>query len=207
VYDEFGKMLKEAAVMYLYFMQLLGVWGNPQNCSHDSRSLGWEWKPDIRNSKQECQPLKHDWSQDYKNKINGQNQFCSPQSSAVTCVFSSNPRIGTSEGLFRTFGFHKWWRIEYLSERLLDSSFGIETGCELDGRVWFPAGARDFSLLHSDHNASGAHPVSYPVGTRRFFPGVKRLEHETDHSPPSSAEIKNGWVIPPLPHTSSWRGV
>jgi hypothetical protein len=25
VYDEFGKMLKEAAVMYLYFMQLLGV--------------------------------------------------------------------------------------------------------------------------------------------------------------------------------------
>jgi hypothetical protein len=26
-----------------------------------------------------------------------------------------------------------------------------------------------------------------------------------DHSPPSSAEIKNGGTIHPLPHTSSWR--
>jgi hypothetical protein len=35
-------------------------------------------------------------------------------------------------------------------------------------------------------------------------PGVRR--HEADHSSPSSAEVKNGGTIPPLPHTSSWRG-
>jgi hypothetical protein len=30
-------------------------------------------------------------------------------------------------------------------------------------------------------------------------PGVKRQGRETDHSPPSSAEVKNGGAIPPLP--------
>jgi hypothetical protein len=34
-------------------------------------------------------------------------------------------------------------------------------------------------------------------------PGLKRPGREADHSPPSSAEVKNGGVILPLPHTSS----
>jgi hypothetical protein len=38
---------------------------------------------------------------------------------------------------------------------------------------------------------SGAHPASYPVGTRALSLGIKRPEHEADHSPPSSADIKN----------------
>jgi hypothetical protein len=37
-------------------------------------------------------------------------------------------------------------------------------------------------------------------------PGVKQPECEADHSPPSSAEVKNDGVIPPLPSTPSWRG-
>jgi hypothetical protein len=37
------------------------------------------------------------------------------------------------------------------------------------------------------------HPVSYPTGTRYPFPGVKRPAREADHSPPSSAEVKNAW--------------
>jgi hypothetical protein len=44
------------------------------------------------------------------------------------------------------------------------------------------------------------------MGTRGSFPGgVKRPGRESDHSLPSSAEVKNGGAIPPLPHTSSWR--
>jgi hypothetical protein len=35
-------------------------------------------------------------------------------------------------------------------------------------------------------------------------PGVKQQGHEADHSPPSSAEVKNGGAIPSLPHASSW---
>jgi hypothetical protein len=39
-----------------------------------------------------------------------------------------------------------------------------------------------------------------------FLTGVKRPEREADHSPLPSAEIKNVWNIPSLPHTSSWLG-
>jgi hypothetical protein len=36
---------------------------------------------------------------------------------------------------------------------------------------------------------------------------IKRPGRETDHSPPSSAEIKNAWCYTsPLPNTPSWRG-
>jgi hypothetical protein len=37
-----------------------------------------------------------------------------------------------------------------------------------------------------------------------WVPGVKRLGSEADYSPRSSAEVKNGGTLPPLPHVSSW---
>jgi hypothetical protein len=37
------------------------------------------------------------------------------------------------------------------------------------------------------------HPASYPMGTRDFSLGVKRPGREADHSPSSSAEVKNAW--------------
>jgi hypothetical protein len=36
--------------------------------------------------------------------------------------------------------------------------------------------------------------------------GIKRPGSEADHSPSSSAEVKNGAAINPLSHKSSWRG-
>jgi hypothetical protein len=53
---------------------------------------------------------------------------------------------------------------------------------------------------------SGAHPASYPVGSRDPSPGVKRPGREADHSPPSSAEVKNAWCYTSTPNTSSWHG-
>jgi hypothetical protein len=50
-----------------------------------------------------------------------------------------------------------------------------------------------FSLRHHVQTGSGAHPASYPAGTRGFFPAMKRPGRETDHSPPSSTEVKNAW--------------
>jgi hypothetical protein len=41
------------------------------------------------------------------------------------------------------------------------------------------------------------------MGTVGSFPGVKRQKREADHSPASSAEVKNAGAISPLPHTSS----
>jgi hypothetical protein len=39
-------------------------------------------------------------------------------------------------------------------------------------------------------NSSRAHPASYPMGKSALSLGVKRPGRETDHSPPSSAEVK-----------------
>jgi hypothetical protein len=69
----------------------------------------------------------------------------------------------------------------------------------------FMKGARDFDLFHSFQTRSGAHPVSYPMGTGVLSPEVKQSGCEADHSPHSSTTVKNGGAIPSLPHTSSWR--
>jgi hypothetical protein len=53
-----------------------------------------------------------------------------------------------------------------------DSSVGMALSYGLDergSRVRFPAAAGNFSLHHRVQNGSGAHPASYPVGTRDFF--------------------------------------
>jgi hypothetical protein len=55
-----------------------------------------------------------------------------------------------------------------------ESSVGIALGYGLDDRVSrarFPAGTGNFSLHHPIQNGPGAHPASYPMGTRGSFPG------------------------------------
>jgi hypothetical protein len=60
-----------------------------------------------------------------------------------------------------------------------DSSVGTALGYGLEDRgcrVRFPAGAGNFSLHHRCvQNGSGAHPPSYPMGTRGSFPGGKAV--------------------------------
>jgi hypothetical protein len=66
------------------------------------------------------------------------------------------------------------WNMFNVTNR--DSSIGIALGYGLDGwgsRVRFSAGAGNFSLHYRVQNGSGAHPASYPVGTRGSFPGDK----------------------------------
>jgi hypothetical protein len=90
-----------------------------------------------------------------------------------------------------------------------DISIGIATSSGLDDRgskVRFPAGAGNFSFHHRVQNGSGAYPATYPMGTRGSFPGVKQPWCEADHSPLSSAEVKNAWSYTSTPNTSSWRG-
>jgi hypothetical protein len=79
--------------------------------------------------------------------------------------------------------------LSYIKRR--DSSAGIATGYGLDGRDSIPS--RVIKI------GSWAHLVSYPMFTAGFIPGVK-----ADHTPPSSAEVKNAGAIPPLRHMSSW---
>jgi hypothetical protein len=67
-------------------------------------------------------------------------------------------------------------------------------------------GVGNFYLHHRVQNGSGAHPASSIMGTRAISLGVKPAR-EADHSPPSSAEVKE-WVELYIhsPSTPSWRG-
>jgi hypothetical protein len=59
-----------------------------------------------------------------------------------------------------------------------DSSVAIALGYGLkdwDSKVRFPVEAGNFSLHHRIQNGCGAHPASYPVGTRGSFPGGKAI--------------------------------
>jgi hypothetical protein len=74
------------------------------------------------------------------------------------------------------------------------SSGSIVSDYGLDDRaieVRSPTGA-DFSSSPCVQTGFGAHPASYPMGTRGSYPGGKaRPGRDADHSPPSSAEVKN----------------
>jgi hypothetical protein len=74
----------------------------------------------------------------------------------------------------------------------------------LEGHGLIPGRARDFSLP--------PHSVDQPWGpfsllSNGYLGGEGWCRGpEVDHSPPFSAEVKNGGAIPPLPATPSWRG-
>jgi hypothetical protein len=71
-------------------------------------------------------------------------------------------------------------------------------------KVSFVARASDLFVLHNVQTGLGAHPASYTMIPESLSLGIKRPEREGDHSPPSSAEVKNGGAKPPLLHMSSW---
>jgi hypothetical protein len=92
--------------------------------------------------------------------------------------------------------------------------------------VPFQVGAGIFSPGHHVQTGSGAHSAPSLMGVLGvLFPEVKWAGCKVDHSPPSSAEIKNAWrsghkadhsplvsklimcgTIPPLPSMSSLCG-
>jgi hypothetical protein len=64
----------------------------------------------------------------------------------------------------------------YLQIKSRDNSVGIALGYGLNdrgSRVRFLVGAGNFSLHNRVQKDSGAHPASYPMGTRGSFPGGK----------------------------------
>jgi hypothetical protein len=110
---------------------------------------------------------------------------------------------GTHDQIFiavKTVAILSWGVLPFertgLSYMSRDSPLGIALGYGLDdgdSMVRFLAGAENFSVHHRVQNGSGVHPASYPMGNRGSFPGGKEPGRETDHSPPSSAEVKE-WV-------------
>jgi hypothetical protein len=65
----------------------------------------------------------------------------------------------------------------------------------------FPAGARNFSLLHSIQTGFGTHTASYPNVFQALSLKEKLPGHEANHSPPISAKVNNVWsYISTLPY-------
>jgi hypothetical protein len=98
----------------------------------------------------------------------------------------------------KVLGFDSWQGLGIfffitISRQNHDSSVSIVLNYRLDdwgSGVRFPAGDGNFSLSHHVQDGSGAHPASYPMGTRGSFPGGKVARCEADHSPPSRDEVK-----------------
>jgi hypothetical protein len=62
--------------------------------------------------------------------------------------------------------------------------------------VQSPAEAKDISSSLCVQTGSGAHPASCTMGSGGPFPGDKaRPGLDADHSPPSSAEVKNEYAL------------
>jgi hypothetical protein len=84
------------------------------------------------------------------------------------------------------------------------TTYGIATGLRA-GRPEFNSRQGQEIFLYATASKPALGPTQPPI---QWVPGalseVKRPEREADRSPSSSAEVKNGGAIPPLPHTSSW---
>jgi hypothetical protein len=66
----------------------------------------------------------------------------------------------------------------------------------------------NFSLHHRVQTKDGAHPASYPMGTRCSFPGSKAAGLEADHSPPFGTAVKECMELYlHSSNTPSWHGV
>jgi hypothetical protein len=85
-----------------------------------------------------------------------------------------------------------------------DSLVGIATGYGLNSRGYIPDGGKVFLSFIAFTPALV--PTKPPTQWVQWAlsPEVKRLGREAYHSTPFIAEVKNGGVTPPLPHTSTW---
>jgi hypothetical protein len=83
-----------------------------------------------------------------------------------------------------------------MASMTISSSAGVAQSVQCLTADWTagvrsPTEAEDFSSNLCVQTGSGAHPASWTVGTGGSFPGGKaRPGRDADHSPPSSAEVK-----------------
>lgn len=70
----------------------------------------------------------------------------------------------------------------------------------------FRQGQEIFLISIASRPALGSTQFRIQWIPRKIYPVAKLPGHETDYSLLSSAEVKNGEDMPPLPRISSWRG-
>ena len=79
------------------------------------------------------------------------------------------------------------------------TAYCLWLGYELEGPGFESRGGEVLFLFSKTlQTAPGAHPASYSIGTG-VLPGLKLIERDADHSPQSSAQVKNEWSCTPTP--------
>jgi hypothetical protein len=87
-----------------------------------------------------------------------------------------------------------------------NNSVSIPTGYGLDSQGSIPGRGKKFFYATQRTDWLWGPPSLLSNWFQGLFPGrgAKWQIHESDHSPTSVAEVKNGEAIPPLFHMSSW---
>jgi hypothetical protein len=125
---------------------------------------------------------------------------CATSGSCVVCSLSSRNERNRYTKLWYLIYSSIRRHLRFVTNKRSRYSDGLRAGRpEFESQQ-----GKDFSLLHNVQSGRGAHPTSYPMGTGAISLGVKPPGCGADHSPPSSAEVKNVGAIPPLLHMSSW---
>jgi hypothetical protein len=99
---------------------------------------------------------------------------------------------------------YRKWKYSYYQNICMYSSVSAAMRIWAKWWVQFIEGVKDFSLLHRVQTSSEVHQPSTLWVLGALSPKVKQQGHYIDHSPPSSAKVKNGGAIPPLPQMPSW---
>jgi hypothetical protein len=86
--------------------------------------------------------------------------------------------------------------------RRWDSSVGIAVSYEQNGWGSIPGRGKHFLFFKATRLTLGLTQPPIQWVSRVISLGVKQLGREAEHS--SSAEVKNGGVVPPLPCMFSW---
>jgi hypothetical protein len=76
--------------------------------------------------------------------------------------------------------------------------------CVVDCRDSIPGGARFFSFSQRPDRFWGPPSLLFNGYRGALSAWLKLPGREADHSPPSSADVKNDGAVPPLLHMSSW---
>jgi hypothetical protein len=144
-----------------------------------------------------------------KQHLRNTRDFCCSVTDGYAQVHSTSPLLSRSEinkwhncAVLESFIWHKhnqcnnYFRITYQAAQLVQwlDAWMIE-------EQWFDLwqGQGIISLLQSVQTSSGTHPASDSMCTWVSLPRSKVAVGEADHTPPSSAEIKNEWSYTSTP--------
>jgi hypothetical protein len=141
------------------------------------------------------------WNEDWQGKPKYSEKTCPSAILSTTNPTWPDPCANTG----RRGGKPATNRLSYGAALYITLTSGMEKCCIMTRlRARRPRNRVSIPGSVSVHTGSAAQPASYPMGTRDSME-IKHPGREADHTPPYSAEAKNGGAILPRPQISSFR--